>query len=357
MRFHLVGLPHTQVTDEFSACAFTMKVRFFAKMMMDLGHEVYLYAGDQNQAQCTEHIVCITEQQRLEHCAGRHFIEAVWDANVPGWQTFNGNVISEIAKRKQPRDFICVIGGWASKPIADAFPDLMTVEFGIGYGGAFAKYRVWESYAWMHTQYGAATMGEPTAADGAWYDAVIPGYFDMASFPFRAEKDDYYFFIGRLIDRKGYQIAADVCKKLGKRLLVAGQGAPPEYGEYIGVIGPEERGRIMAGAIATFVPTIYIEPFGNVAVEAQACGTPVITTDWGAMTETVIEGVTGFHCRTFREFCEATEAVKNLDPETIRNHAINNYSLPVIAKKYDKYFRRLYDLWGDGWYQMEPIAG
>lgn len=357
MRFHLVSIPHTQVTDAFSACAFTNKVRYFAKMMMDLGHEVYLYAGDQNQAECTEHIPCITEEQRLAHCAGRHFIEAVWDANTPGWQTFNSNAIREIEKRKQPRDFICVIGGWASKPVADAFPDLMTVEFGIGYGGTFAKYRVWESYAWMHTQYGAATMGEPTAADGAWYDAVIPGYFDMASFPFRAEKDDYYFFIGRLIDRKGYQIAADVCKKLGKRLLVAGQGAPPEYGEYIGVIGPEERGRIMAGAIATFVPTIYIEPFGNVAVEAQACGTPVITTDWGAMTETVIEGVTGFHCRTFREFCEATEAVKGLDPKTIRNHAIDNYSLPVIAKKYDKYFRRLYDLWGDGWYQMEPIAG
>lgn len=352
MRFHLLSLPHTQVTDEFSACAFTMKVRFFAKMMMDLGHEVFLYAGDQNQAQCTEHIPCITEEQRLDHCQGRHFIEAVWDSSTKGWTTFNNNAIAEISKRIQPKDFICVIGGIANIPVASAFPNHMVVEFGIGYGGTFAKYRVWESYAWMHTQYGSATLGNPNAADGKWFDAVIPGYFEVDRFPYSEKKKDYYLFIGRLTDRKGYQIAADVCKHLGKRLIVAGQGTPPEYGEYVGVVGPEERGKLMKNAIATFVPTIYIEPFGNVAVESQACGTPVIATDWGAMTETVIEGVTGYHCRTFKEFCDAAEKVKSLSPKVCRDHARKNYSLEVIGLKYQTYFERLLTLWDDGWYQI-----
>jgi glycosyltransferase involved in cell wall biosynthesis len=350
LRFHLVSLPHTQTTLEFSACAFTEKVRKFAIMMMDRGHDVFLYSGEFNEAPCTEHACCISETERQAHVGGRHFIEASFNPNDEGWRIFNGRAVEEIRKRAEPTDFICVIGGVANKPIADALPHMMTVEFGIGYGGTFAKYRVWESLAWMHTCYGAATGGNPNAADGQWFDAVIPGYFEVERFPFAIDKDDYYFFIGRLTDRKGYQIAADVCQHLGKRLIVAGQGTPPAYGEYVGVVGPEERGKLMSKAQAVFVPTKYIEPFGNVAVEAQACGTPVITTPWGAMTETVIEGVTGFHCHTFGEFCDATEKVKGLNTFAIRQHAIRNYSLDVVGEKYERYFERLSLLWGDGWY-------
>lgn len=349
MRFHLVSLPHTHTTDEFSACAFTEKVRKFAIMMTDLGHEVFLYAGAANEAPCTEHIACLSEEARRAATAGNHYCMASFDASLPHWRTFNGNVIREIGQRIQPQDFICLIGGYSHKAIADAFPHHMAVEFGIGYPGTFAKYRVFESYAWMHTVYGAQAR-DPAAADGVWFDDVIPGYFEVERFPFSAEKDDYYFFIGRLIDRKGYNIAAEVCQKLGKRLLIAGQGTPPKYGEYLGVIGPEERGQIMARAKAVFVPTTYIEPFGNVAVEAQGCGTPVISTDWGAMTETVEQGKTGFRCRTFRQFLEAAENVGTLDPHYIRQRAINTYSLGVIGRRYDDYFRRLLTLWGEGWY-------
>lgn len=355
MRFHLVALPHTQVSPEYSACAFTNKVHYFAKMMVERGHEVFLYAGDQCAAPCTEHVPCFTEAERLEHCGGKSFIEAVWDADLPHWRRFNSRVVAEINKRKQKQDFVCLIGGVASKPVADALPDLISVEFGIGYAGTFAKYRVWESYAWMHTCYGAATGGNAAAADGQWFDAVIPGYFDPDLFPFRAEKDDYFLFVGRLIDRKGPDVAAEVCKRLGARLIIAGQGTPPAYGEYVGVVGPEERGRLMAGAKALIMPTKYIEPFGNVAVEAQACGTPVITTDWGAMTETVVEGVTGFHCRTLSEFIEAAQKADTLDPLRIRQHVLDNYSLDVIGAKYEKHFERLLTIWNDGWYEV-PVG-
>jgi len=349
LRFHLVSLPHTHTTDAYSACAFTEKIRKFSIMMTRLGHQVFLYAGAQNEAPCTEHVACISEDDRRKAVGDSHYCLASFDANLPHWRTFNGNAIREIGKRIQPQDFICVIGGYSHKAIADAFPAHMTVEFGIGYPGTFAKYRVFESYAWMHTVYGSQA-GNPGAADGVWFDDVIPGYFEVERFPFSAEKDDYFFFIGRLIERKGYAIAVETCKRIGARLLIAGQGAPPEYGEYLGVIGPEERGRVMARARAVFVPTTYIEPFGNVAVEAQGCGTPVISTDWGAMTETVEHGKTGFRCRMLSEFVEACDRVSELDPHYIRERAQRLYSLDTIAERYDRYFRRLLTLWGNGWY-------
>lgn len=351
MRFHVTALPHTKTTTEYLSCAYTAKVINFCRMMMSLGHEVFLYGGDQNEAPCTEHICCVKEEDRAAHVGNKHFTSASFDYMLPFWRSANAKVATEIRARMKAQDFICIIGGLAQKQIADAVPELMAVEFGVGYGGTFSKYRVFESYAWMHTVYGAQSGGDAHGIDGNWWDVVIPGYLDPALFPFREDKEDYFMFIGRLVERKGFRIAADVCFDLGARLIVAGQGVPPVGAEYVGVIGPEERGRLMAGAKAVFVPTQYIEPFGNVNIEAQACGTPVITTDWGAFPETVIDGVTGFRCRTFGEFKRAAQSVEKLSPRTIRDRCVNLYSLDVIALKYEAYFKRLLHLWTDGWYE------
>jgi glycosyltransferase involved in cell wall biosynthesis len=132
---------------------------------------------------------------------------------------------------------------------------------------------------------------------------------------------------------------------------LAGAGPQDGYGEFVGAVGPEKRAKLMGGAIATFAPTLYIEPFGNVVPEAHFCGTPTITTDWGAFTETNINGVTGYRCRTLAEFIQAAEDVKSLDPKTIYETAKYKYSLEAIAPQYDRYFRRLETLWDKGWYQ------
>lgn len=351
MRFHLVALPHTNVNTEHTACAFNQKVLKFARMMKGLGHEVFLYSSEVADDVATEHIVCISEKERLACLEGRHYTEASFDITKPHWQKYNKKVIDEIKKRIDSRDFICLIGGLAHKPVADAFPGYISVEFGIGYPGTFSKYRVFESYAWMHTVYGSSNRN-PGAIDGQWFDAVIPSYFDLDDFPFQAEKDDYYLYVGRLIDRKGYSIAQEVCEKLGKRLILAGPGEVKGYGEHVGVVGPQERSELMGKAKALFVPTIYVEPFGSVAVEAQLCGTPVISTDWGAFVETVIDGVTGFRCRTFQEFLDAATKVEQLDPALIRR-LNEKYSLDNVALRYQEYFQRLLTLWGDGWYNVK----
>jgi glycosyltransferase involved in cell wall biosynthesis len=349
MRFHVLGLPHTQVNHDYSACAFTEKIRRFCIMMKALGHTVFLYAGDRNIAPCDELIVCHTEAERLAFCKGRHFIEASFEPD--DWRPFNARIVEAIKQRAQPQDFICTVAGRAQKQINDALPNMIFVEFGIGYGGNYAKFRVWESYAWMHTCYGTQrTDHNPNAIDGHWFDEVIPGYFEPEMFDYKEFKDDYYLFMGRLIERKGYQIAADVCEKLGARLIIAGQGTPPTYGEYVGLVDPAERNRLMRSARAVFVPTQYIEPFGNVAVEAQFCGTPVITTDWGAFTETVRQGVTGFRCRTFGQFVAAAERAHMISPLACRTWAMMNYSLDAVGKRYDDYFTRLLTLWREGWY-------
>jgi glycosyltransferase involved in cell wall biosynthesis len=336
-------------------------------MMHSLGHEVYLYAGYQNEAACTEHIVIMDEAHHKKWWGDndytKDFFAIQWDSKLSYWQHANNNAIAEIKKRIQPRDFICLIGGVCQKPIADAFPQHMAVEFGIGYEGVFSAYRVFESYAWMHYLYGKLNQN-----DGSSYDAVIPNYFDPTDFPLttRNQKSDYFAYMGRLVRRKGIELAVETTRRLGKKLKIAGQGVidyrpgyikaaeltiEGDHIEYVGVLGVKERAEFMGKARALFVPTTYIGPWEGVHVESLFCGTPVITSDWGVFSSTVPDGQVGYRVRTLGE---AMWAVRNVDklwgPMHLREYARNRFSLDVVKYQYQEYFERLMTLWGDGWY-------
>lgn len=320
-------------------------------MMKDRGHEVILYSGEQNEARCDEHVICVSEEIRKSMVGEKHYTEADW--GNPLWQEYNQKVIQEIESRISAHDFICLIGGYSQKPIADFFKNHISVEFGIGYAGVFADFKVFESYAWMHTVYGAQSNNNASGIDGKWLDGVIPNQFEEpADYQLSTDERKYALYVGRLIDRKGYRIAQDVCEAKGVELILAGPGKITGYGNHVGEVGPEDRLKLMSGAIALFTPTHYIEPFGTVSVEAMACGTPIISSDWGAFTETVVNGLTGYRCRTFQEFCDALDNSRKLDHEKIRKYAISKFSMPVVAKQYEEYFERLSILWSGGWYSL-----
>jgi glycosyltransferase involved in cell wall biosynthesis len=202
---------------------------------------------------------------------------------------------------------------------------------------------VFESYAWRNYCYGRYDL------DGAFYDEVIPNYFEIEDFPYN-DKESYYLFVGRINANKGLNIAQEVCQRLRLRLVVAGPGKFSGYGEYVGVIDPKQRSELMSRATALFAPTIYVPPFEGVHVEAQIAGTPVITTDFGVFPESVINGLNGYRCRTLAEFMEAAKRVRYLDNLTIRKLAINKYSLEAVGKQYEDYFKRLSTLYDKGWY-------
>ena len=193
---HTVGLPHTQITKEYISCAYTQKHLKFVNMMTSIGYPVYSYGSEEDDSKATEHI-CVIDKEKQGEFFGENdfhskFFNITWGPDDPHWCYMNSKAIEEIRKRIQPRDIICIIAGYCQKEIADAFPAHQTVEYGIGYAGAFSNYKVFESYAHMHWFYGSQKSD-----NGQYYDAVIPNYFDPADFEYSAEKDDYYLFIGR----------------------------------------------------------------------------------------------------------------------------------------------------------------
>jgi glycosyltransferase involved in cell wall biosynthesis len=75
--------------------------------------------------------------------------------------------------------------------------------------------------------------------------------------------------------------------------------------------------------------------------EGYFSGTPAITTDWGGFTETVVQGVTGYRCREFKEFVQALKDIKNINPQDCRDWAMNNYTEEVVHEKLDNYFKKI----------------
>ena len=55
-RFHLLGLVHVPITERYMGCAFTQKIVKLSKMLLGLGHKVFLYGAEGSDAPCTEFI-------------------------------------------------------------------------------------------------------------------------------------------------------------------------------------------------------------------------------------------------------------------------------------------------------------
>lgn len=374
-RFHVLGVPHTKTDPEWSACAFTMKVLKFCKMMTQLGHHVIHYGHEESNVICSEHVTVLGKEifdvtyGKVDWKGG--FFK--YNNSDICYQTFYINTIEEIKKRFQCLDFVLLFWGYGHKVIADEIRKLrgaIMVEPGIGYplnGIVYDNHLVFESYSCMN-RYLGYLQGINGKYQPRYYDAVIPNYFDTADFDYDSARDgerSYFLYLGRIQNDKGLSVAVDTCRTIGAKLKVAGQGnlkailgvsELPSFIEVVGYANPTKRKELLAGAKGLFAPTQYSEPFGGIAVEAMMAGVPAITTDWGAFPETVLHGITGFRCRTMAHFAFAAKNIDQIDRKKCREWAIANYSLEKVSQIYEEYFTHLRDLYdGKAFYHIKEF--
>ncbi|MCF2972594.1 glycosyltransferase [Synechococcus sp. Nb3U1] len=143
---------------------------------------------------------------------------------------------------------------------------------------------------------------------------------------------DYDLVAGRLVPYKRVDLAIAACEQLGRRLLIVGEG--PELPRLKQLAGPaveflpyQPQARLQelfANCRTLLFP--WVEDFGLVPVEVQACGRPVIALNRGGTQETVIHGQTGLHIPEARvdALVEGLRQAdrQEWDPERIRTHAL-----------------------------------
>ena len=101
-RIHLLGLPHTKTTLDFTACAYTMKAWKFCKMMEGRGHYLMHYGHEESNPCADENIPVITAE-KWDKVYGEHDFHSsffTFDTQDDAYQEFYKNAIAEIEKKK-----------------------------------------------------------------------------------------------------------------------------------------------------------------------------------------------------------------------------------------------------------------
>jgi glycosyltransferase involved in cell wall biosynthesis len=153
--------------------------------------------------------------------------------------------------------------------------------------------------------------------------------------PGAAPSRDFVLAVSRFIPYKRIDFAIEAAATARVRLVIAGSGpqegelrrlARRAGGDVTFVISPtdEHLRELYRNALALVFPAH--EDFGIVAVEAQACGTPVLALDAGGARDTVLAGVTGhrFAHHDARAFASALTSFADnpLDAAACRRHAL-----------------------------------
>jgi len=97
----------------------------------------------------------------------------------------------------------------------------------------------------------------------------------------------------------------------------------------------------MAGARATLMLGAWPEPFGLVAVESMATGTPVVARRAGACTETVTHGETGFIVDDVDEAVLAVARISGLNRSDLAAEARRRFSVERMVDEYEAAYERV----------------
>ena len=191
---------------------------------------------------------------------------------------------------------------------------------------------------------------------GDW--SVIPNGVPLEKYVFRGDvaNDAPLVFLGRIEEIKGTHTAIDVAQRTGSALVIAGNVEPqhqayfdarvrPHLSDQIRFVGPVDdvrKNEILGHARAFLMPITWQEPFGIVMAEAMACGTPVLTFDYGAGPEVVAHGKTGFVCKSAADMVEAVGKINMLDRRDSRARVEEHYSDAAVVSQYEAlYLTRL----------------
>jgi glycosyltransferase involved in cell wall biosynthesis len=185
----------------------------------------------------------------------------------------------------------------------------------------------------------------------------IPNGVPVDELQGRHAKRKFALALGRICPEKGFHHALDAAGIARIPLLIAGRVFPyPDHERYfaekirprlgaqarfLGNLDFARKRRFLTAARCLLMSSRIAETSSLVAMEAIACGTPVVAFPVGALPDLIEPGVTGFLVRDTREMAEAIHASGGIDRGRCRKIARQRFSLKRMVEGYFGYYRSL----------------
>jgi len=208
--------------------------------------------------------------------------------------------------------------------------------------------------------HGLVAISESQASvhpDVPW--TVVHNGLTLDASPFEARRSNALVFVGRVAAEKGIVEAIEIAQQAGRPLRIAAKVGPTPIErdfdeavfrpalkaagndvEFLGELSGADRDALFAECHAVVMPGSWPEPFGLVAIEALACGAPVLARRVGALDEIIRDGIDGFFGDDATQLAFLADRVDELDRAAIRASVIDRFSAARMADGYEALYAR-----------------
>ena len=243
---------------------------------------------------------------------------------------------------------LAALGAQAGVPVVSTFHGRLDLPWA---GGVLAA---------APGRYVAISRSQAAAHPRFDWAGVVHNGLRLADAPFGSTPSDALCFVGRVGPEKGILDAIAIAQAAGRRIRIAAKVGtmPAEQAyhddvfmpavrragsrvEFLGELERGERDALFADSYASLMPGDWPEPFGLVAIESLACGTPILARPAGALPEIVRDGVDGFFAADVEGLAAAVSRVGELDRAEIRTSVVDRFSSARMADGYEAIYAGL----------------
>ena len=191
------------------------------------------------------------------------------------------------------------------------------------------------------------------------FAGTVPNGIQLDKFIYQARKGEGLLWLGRICEEKGTHIALDVAAQSGMKITIAGSVYPFRYHQeyFEREIAPrlvkmgeqatfvespslKDKVRLLRDAKAVLVTSTAEETSSLVAMEAAACGTPVVAFRRGALPEVVLHGTTGYIVADKQQMVATVKLIGRILPSDCREFAVRNFDVKRMFEQYEALYLR-----------------